>query len=109
MASYTAQLQLLLLTGLPRRDEHAPGQLTIPGLDAARAPGLSADQRLDALAPLLLDEGERSGHRILKKGAEYGTVSSALPTRSSISSRSTFRSSSPKATFFATVMCGQSA
>ena len=60
-------------------NEHRLGQLQIPGLEHALLDGMSATDRLAALRPLLLDEGERSGHRILKKGdSEYGTVSSAL-------------------------------
>jgi hypothetical protein len=58
-------------------NEHAPGELTLD-LAAAMRPGLDAEQRLDALAPLLLDEGGGARHRILKKGGDYGTVSSSL-------------------------------
>lgn len=59
-------------------NEHRLDTLRIPGLEAATEPDLEIDARLDALAPLLLDEGERSGHRILKRGEEYGTVSSSI-------------------------------
>ena len=59
-------------------NEHQIGELTLPGLDAACAAGLSIDDRLAALRPLLLDAGERSGHRVLKRGGHYGTVSSSL-------------------------------
>jgi hypothetical protein len=74
-------------TGLQRIDcgpvlvvtnEHAPGQLVLPDLAAALAPGGGAPEILDRLAPLLLDRGARSGHPILKDGADYGTVSSSL-------------------------------
>ncbi len=59
-------------------NEHRVGALAIPGLDAAAEPGLDLEERFARLAPLLLDQGERSGHRILKDGGEYGTVSSSL-------------------------------
>lgn len=59
-------------------NEHLLGELVIPGLDEVEVPGLAVEERLDRLAPLLLDEGERSGHRILKTGGEYGTVASSL-------------------------------
>ena len=59
-------------------NEHRPGELRIPDLDAACRTGLDVGERLDALAPTLLDQGERSGHRILKLGGVYGTVSSSL-------------------------------
>lgn len=60
-------------------NEHQLGELVLPGLDRALVDGLSVAERLDRLRPLLLDEGEVSGHRILKKDAgERGTVSSSL-------------------------------
>jgi len=60
-------------------NEHQLGELALPGLDRALAGGLSAAERLDHLRPLLLDQGEVSGHRILKKGdGGRGTVSSSL-------------------------------
>lgn len=60
-------------------NEHQPGQLALPGVDRALAAGLSPAERLDRLRPLLLDEGDISGHRILKKGdGDHGTVSSSL-------------------------------
>jgi hypothetical protein len=59
-------------------NEHRVGQLVLPGLEAAAAPGLGVEERLERLRSLLLDTGERSGHRILKRGGEYGTVSSSL-------------------------------
>ena len=40
--------------------------------------GLDLGQRFAILREILLDEGELSGHRILKKGGDYGTVSSSL-------------------------------
>ena len=42
------------------------------------APGLEVSQRLAALQSILCDGGGASGHRILKTGGEYGTVSSSL-------------------------------
>lgn len=59
-------------------NEHRLGELRLPGVEPALAPGLTVEERLDALAPVLLDRGESSGHRILKKGGAYGTVSSSL-------------------------------
>jgi uncharacterized protein with NRDE domain len=59
-------------------NEHAANQLRVPDLAAAAAPGLTLDARLAALATVLLDRGERSGHRVLKSGGDYGTVSSSL-------------------------------
>lgn len=59
-------------------NEHAVGELVVPGLDAIAAVGLAPAARLDALAPLLLDTGGASGHAILKSGGGYGTVSSSL-------------------------------
>lgn len=59
-------------------NEHRLGELHLPGLAAACEPGLSVDERLATMAALLLDQGEHSGHRILKLGGDYGTVSSSL-------------------------------
>ncbi len=59
-------------------NEHAPDELTLPDLPQALATAPDAPTLLDHLAPLLLDRGERSGHRILKHGDDYGTVSSSL-------------------------------
>ena len=60
-------------------NEHQLGQLVLPGVDRALVDGLSAAKRLDRLRPLLLDEGDVSGHRILKKNdGDHGTVSSSL-------------------------------
>ncbi|MHC5065803.1 MAG: NRDE family protein [Planctomycetota bacterium] len=59
-------------------NEHRLGELEIPGLEALEDPALLLDERLELLAEVLLDQGEQSGHRILKKGGEYGTVSSSL-------------------------------
>lgn len=58
-------------------NEHALGELALPGVDAARAAGLDARARLLALESLLLDEGGPGRHRILKRGGAYGTVSSS--------------------------------
>ena len=35
-------------------------------------------QRFARFLPLLRDEGALTGHKVLKRGAEYGTVSSSL-------------------------------
>lgn len=59
-------------------NEHRLGELTIPGLDELEDRALGLEARLELLAELLLDRGERSGHRIFKKGGDYGTVSSSL-------------------------------
>lgn len=59
-------------------NEHRLGELELEGLDAALEPELSIEARLELLAELLLDTGERSGHRVLKRGGNYGTVSSSL-------------------------------
>lgn len=59
-------------------NEHSVNTLQVADLAAALPPGLSVTDRLDALAPVLLDRGERTGHRVLKTGADYGTVSSSL-------------------------------
>lgn len=60
-------------------NEHRPGQLVLPGVDLVLEEGLSVAERLDRLRPLLLDQGEVSGHQILKKDdGNYGTVSSSL-------------------------------
>ena len=48
------------------------------GLTAVLEPGLEVEQRLQALQPILRDQGEQSGHRVLKTGGDYGTVSSSL-------------------------------
>ena len=59
-------------------NEHALGELALPGIDAVLETGLDVEARLGALKPYLCDEGQLSGHRILKKGGDYGTVSSSL-------------------------------
>ncbi len=59
-------------------NEHRAGELELPGLDAAQEPGIDLDERFARLRELLLDTGERSGHRVLKRGGAYGTVSSSL-------------------------------
>ncbi len=59
-------------------NEHRLGELVIPGLSAALASGLSAEERLESMQALLLDTGELSGYPILKQGEVYGTVSSSL-------------------------------
>lgn len=59
-------------------NEHGPGELVLPGLGDATAPSLDVDRRLDALAVLLRDSGDGGRHPTLKKGTDYGTVSSSL-------------------------------
>lgn len=59
-------------------NEHALGELTVPGLDRIARDPLPAAARLDALAPLLLERGTAGRHAVLKTGGAYGTVSSSL-------------------------------
>ena len=71
---------VLVLSNEHRLGElRVPDELLLPERGAVVAPGIAAEERLRALAPLLLDQGEVTGHRILKKGDDsYGTVSSTL-------------------------------
>lgn len=59
-------------------NEHGPGELGLPGLDVALAPRATPQLQLDAMAPLLLQRGGDGRHPVLKKGADYGTVSASL-------------------------------
>lgn len=59
-------------------NEHRLGELELPTLAQALVGGLDLEQRFAVLKEILLDQGELSGHRILKKGGDYGTVSSSL-------------------------------
>ncbi len=59
-------------------NEHAPGALTLRGLDAALQPASDAAGQLELLRPLLLDRGDGGGHPSLKQGQGYGTVSASL-------------------------------
>ena len=59
-------------------NEHRPGELTLDRLNEVLVPGLSFDQRIAELKAVLLDEGETGGHRVLKRGGEFGTVSSSI-------------------------------
>ena len=59
-------------------NEHPVDALQLPDLPAALEPGLDVDARLERLRVCLTDAGERSGHRVLKRGGAYGTVSSSL-------------------------------
>ena len=59
-------------------NDHRVGTLKLPAVDAATGEGLQLEQRLDALRSVLCDPGEVGGHRVLKKGGDYGTVSSSL-------------------------------
>lgn len=57
---------------------HAPGKLAVRGLDRVLGPVHDAAHRLELLRPLLVDRGGMGMHPILKKGDDYGTVSSSL-------------------------------
>ena len=59
-------------------NEHGLGELELDRLTDVLAPGLSFDQRIGELKAVLLDEGESGGHRVLKRGGEFGTVSSSI-------------------------------
>ena len=59
-------------------NEHRLGELELPTLGQALVVGLDVEQRFAILKEILLDEGDLSGHRILKKEGDYGTVSSSL-------------------------------
>jgi uncharacterized protein with NRDE domain len=59
-------------------NEHPPGALDLADADAAAAPGLTLAERFALLQPILLRDGSDGGHRILKRGEHYGTVSSSL-------------------------------
>lgn len=58
-------------------NEHRLGELTIPGIESVAAPNLTLDERFDRVRPILLRTGADGGHRILKQGGDYGTVSSS--------------------------------
>lgn len=59
-------------------NEHRLGDLELSALQGALVPDLGFERRLEVLRPILCDRGDVSGHRILKKGGDYGTVSSCL-------------------------------
>ncbi len=59
-------------------NEHRLGGLALPPVPDVAAPDLRLDERVERLQQLLRDEGALTGHRILKKGGEYGTVSSSI-------------------------------
>jgi hypothetical protein len=59
-------------------NEHAPGELALPGLDAALAPALPLPQRLDRLRTVLQDRGGPGRYAVCKRGEGHGTVSSSL-------------------------------
>lgn len=59
-------------------NEHDLGVLAVADLEGVREPVLGIEQRLERLADLLLDEGSRTGHRVLKTSESYGTVSSSV-------------------------------
>ena len=63
-------------------NEHRPGRLVLGSLlEPATAPGITAEDRLDRLEPLLRHKGDTAGvdHKILKDvDPRYGTVSGSL-------------------------------
>lgn len=59
-------------------NEHAAGDWSPRGLDAARPSTLGVDARLDALADCVRDRGGDGDHAVCKHGDDYGTVSSSL-------------------------------
>lgn len=59
-------------------NEHGPGELEVPGLLAAAAPGLAAAVRFQHLAQVLRDPGGPGRHAVCKVGGAYGTVSSSI-------------------------------
>ena len=65
--------ELLVVT-----NEHGPAELQLPGMAAACEPRATPEEQLEALRPLLLDDGAGVRHPVLKRGASYGTVSSSL-------------------------------
>ena len=79
LSTLEARPPLLVIT-----NEHAPGALASAPFAPAVEAGLQVAQRFARLLPFLRDEGALTGHRVLKRGAEYGTVSASLiavPTR----------------------------
>ncbi len=73
LESVECEREFALLT-----NEHGPGELSLPGLDAALAPRATPQEQLEAMRPLLLLRGANGEHAVLKKGPGYGTVSSSL-------------------------------
>ena len=73
LARHESRGPLLVVT-----NEHAPGELPAAPFEPALEPGLQPAQRFARLLPILRDDGRLTGHRVLKHGAEYGTVSSSL-------------------------------
>lgn len=65
-------------TTLTLTNEHALNALQAPWLQEARAAGKSIEERLASLTAILRDEGAATGHRVLKPGGAYGTVSSSV-------------------------------
>ncbi len=65
--------ELLVVT-----NEHGPGELQLHGIAGACEPRATPEEQLDAMRPLLLDDGQGVRHPVLKRGASYGTVSSSL-------------------------------
>ncbi len=56
-------------------NEHRLGELVLPQACSEAGP---LDERIEEFKRILVDRGELTGHRILKKGGEYGTVSSSI-------------------------------
>ncbi|MCK5945616.1 MAG: NRDE family protein [Planctomycetes bacterium] len=59
-------------------NEHEAGTWSPRGLAPSLEAGLSAEQRLDALADCVRDRGGDGFHAVCKHGDDYGTVSSSL-------------------------------
>lgn len=59
-------------------NEHRLRELVIDGLEPALARDIPLQERIGLLQQVLADPEERAGHRILKLGGEYGTVSSSV-------------------------------
>ncbi|MEZ5965659.1 MAG: NRDE family protein [Planctomycetota bacterium] len=67
------QVRILTLT-----NEHELNALVVPDLTQVTQGAATIAERMAVLARLLLDDGRHTGHRVLKAGGEYGTVSSSL-------------------------------
>lgn len=59
-------------------NEHAPGQLSLRGMDGVISAGGTIERRFRALATVLADRGDDAHHAVCKHGDGYGTVSSSL-------------------------------
>ena len=77
-ARHELQVQTVASRLVVLSNEHAVGQLQLPELEPVLGAGLDLPGRFALLAPVLLQTGGAGRHAILKRGAEYGTVSSSL-------------------------------